>query len=138
MRKYLLRIENLLLLFPFLLLLPGNVYYKDGTFDIHLHDTYIILQTFHLFIGIFLFFLVPCFFLTLLRWKKSRLDIVCNLHLFFTFLLFIGTAIFFLKADDMNQMKQVSYLIWSQVALQCLFIFYTLTVFIKNPGRTHL
>lgn len=132
MRKYLLRFENLLLLLPFLLLLPGNAYYKDGVIDIHLHDTYIIIQSFHLFIGIFLFFLLPYFLHTILRWKKSRLTIVCNLHLFFTLLLFIGTAIFFLKADDMNQMKQVSYLIWTQLVLQCLFVVYFLTILIKK------
>lgn len=132
MRKYLFRIENLLLLFPLLLLFSENIYYKDGAIDIHLHDTYIVLHISHLFIGIFLFFLVPYFLHTVLRWKGRRLNILCNLHIFFTLLLFIGTAIFFMKADDINEMKQLSYLIWSQVVLQSLFIIYSLIVLIKK------
>lgn len=120
MRKYLLRIENMLLSFPLSFLLLRNKFYTDGTIDVHLHDTYLVIDV-YFFVGALLwFFLMPWFLHGILRWKQKR-NVICSLHVILTLLLF-GYLLSISLMD--HQHKQADFVIKLLVTVQIVFLIY--------------
>ncbi len=101
MRKYLFRIENLLLLFPLLLFCSNNIFYSNSVLDIHLHDTYIVFDIYYFYLGVFIFLIVPYFFHFFLRWIGKRNRTICSIHVFLTLaLLILFFALFFTAISE--------------------------------------
>lgn len=91
MRKYLWRIDNLLLLFPLLLLaFPGL--YNDTAVDIHLHDTYFVVSNFFVFVPVFFGMLFLYLLHLVLRVTGKGGTAFCKFHVYATVVLYLLIA----------------------------------------------
>lgn len=93
MRNYLLRIENLLLLCPLLVLCFSQMPDGNTALDIHLHDTYFVVSNTIAFVPIFLGMLVLYFFHFTLRMINRWGPVFCRFHVYATVCLCILIAV---------------------------------------------
>jgi cytochrome c oxidase subunit I len=85
MSKYLLRVENILLIFPLLLFVfSGNIFNSDSALDIHLHDTYFVISYASLFYPCFVLLLLPYLLHGVLRLMNKWGSRFCYFHIFAT------------------------------------------------------
>ena len=154
MRKYLFRIENLLLLFPFLLFCFSEIFYGNTALDIHLHDTYFVISDAITFIPVFFVILILYFFHFVLRTTNRRSRGFCRFHVYVTICLCIVIAFLSYGMSynglagaprryyDMSAWESFSYFSNVQMAtavfyiafllLQLVFFFYFLIKIIKK------
>jgi heme/copper-type cytochrome/quinol oxidase subunit 1 len=87
MKSFFLRMENWLLIVPFILLLLEKFFFAEGAFDFHLHDTYFVIPGLYIGIAILLFcwILYLCHFS--LRARKSVNKKILVAHVVATVLL---------------------------------------------------
>ena len=101
-RSFLYRIENLLLIVPVILFLLYQFFIGNSALDIHLHDTYFVMDTTIVLIISFVFMLVPYLFhfgLRLLgKWDKQ----ICRTHVYATIFLFVLILLFCLLFINEN------------------------------------
>lgn len=74
MKTLFLRIENWLLIILTVLLAIEKIFFSTAAFDLHLHDTYFIISSFHIGIGVSVILILPylCHFLLRLQHKRNR------------------------------------------------------------------
>ena len=149
MKRFLLRIENWLLIVPIILLLIEKICFPNAAFDLHIYDTYLVIAAFHFGIIILLFcwILYLCHFS--LRARKSGNKKILNTHVIATLLLL---SLFFLwdflppewNISPMKPRRYYDYSSWQSfrqfdgtniyigilclgfVLIQILFILYTI------------
>lgn len=73
MKKFLLRIENLLLVAPLLSLLLSKIYFSNSALDIHLHDTYFVIDG--VFIKLLFFLYTSLLYVLYLSLRLRRIKI---------------------------------------------------------------
>jgi hypothetical protein len=103
MKKYLLRIENLLLLLLALYPFIFRFLFFNTTQDIHMHDTYFDMHPNHHNNGFNLAFIVKHFYFLgfaayilhpLIRLTNKRQKLICNMHIFLSITLLIALLSF--------------------------------------------
>lgn len=93
MRKYLFRIENLLLLIPLLSFCFYEIFNGNTAIDIHLHDTYFVINNFLAFVPVFAVMFVLYLFHWILRLTNKWQGKFCKLHVFTTAAVFLLIAV---------------------------------------------
>ena len=87
MKRFFLRIENWLLIAPFILLLIERSFFAGESVDFHFHDTYIIIPGFYIGIALFLFCWIPYLCHFSLRRRKKGDKRILAIHVITTVLL---------------------------------------------------
>ena len=80
MKKYLFRVENLLLLVPFALFVIDYFMYGNHPVDIHLHDTFFVIKSF--FILVLGFMITPYLLHFFLRSYGKWNPVFCKTHIY--------------------------------------------------------
>jgi hypothetical protein len=151
MKKFLFKIENLLLIAPLIFILVGKLWFANSVVDIHLHDTMFVIAVSHI---LWLLFLILFFYFSLhflLRNKKWRNAAICNIHVIGTVISFLVLAIFLVlpssvplnpdidsqkikriisKSNQLAYIISISWLIFT--VFQVFFLFYFLITLIKR------
>ena len=101
-RSFLYRIENLLLLVPVILFLFYQLFAGNSALDIHLHDTYFVMDTSIVLIISLAFMSIPYLFHFSLRFLGKRNKQVCKIHVYGTVFLFAFIFLFSLLFINEN------------------------------------
>lgn len=87
MKKYLYRVENLLLIVPIVLFVVYQPLLGNSVLDIHLHDTYFVMDSTFLFNVGFVFLFILYFLHFILKASSKRNILICKMHVYSTILL---------------------------------------------------
>jgi len=158
MRKFLFRVENLLLLFPLLLFVVPDVYIGNNALDIHLHDTYFVVDLFYFYLALLILFLIPYLLHALLRYKQKRNAPICKLHVIITvFLVILFFVFIFVEMFDTApissdgsienvfhssgavklKVDMMAFTLGSLVLIQVLFLLHFLIALIRFKRSNH-
>lgn len=133
-RKFLYRIENLLLILPFVLLFIHRLIGGNTVLDIHLHDTYIVINDLPVFFISFWAIFIPYLLHFILRSNNKWTNGFSKFHVYSTVfiivLIFILSYLFLNRGTQSHQLRSYyEYSSWSAsynflslvIALLCCF-----------------
>src|SRR3954463_8897114 len=100
MKSFFLRMENWLLIVPFILLLIEKFFFAYQSVDLHIHDTYFVLPLYHIGFVLFLSLLIPYLCHCLLRTTKKRNGKVNAIHVSVTIFLLLYFSYSFISGDQ--------------------------------------